>query len=127
MKLKDYKQLILFIIPNIIISAIFFSLVIPEIFMTILMIIGISLLFVFSSLTYYKSMKDALKNAGKTVKYEIRHFIPLIVYIVAGIPIAILLVFILKAGLIIMIGGLILVLVLMCIICYLGMKGVLKD
>jgi len=127
MELKDYKQLILFIIPNIIISAIFFSLVIPEIFMTILMIIGISLLFVFSSLTYYKSMKDALKNAGKTVKYEIRHFIPLIVYIVAGIPIAILLVFILKAGLIIMIGGLILVLVLMCIICYLGMKGVLKD
>jgi len=127
MKLKDYKQLILFIIPNIIISAIFFSLVIPEIFMTILMIIGISLLFVFSSLTYYKSMKDALKNAGKTVKYEIRHFIPLIVYIVAGIPIAILLVFILKVGLIIMIGGLILVLVLMCIICYLGMKGVLKD
>ena len=127
MELKDYKQLILFIIPNIIISAIFFSLVIPEIFMTILMIIGISLLFVFSSLTYYKSMKDALKNAGKTVKYEIRHFIPLIVYIVAGIPIAILLVFILKAGLIIMIGGLILVLVLMCVICYLGMKGVLKD
>ena len=127
MELKDYKQLILFIIPNIIISAIFFSLVIPEIFMTILMIIGISLLFVFSSLTYYKSMKDALKNAGKTVKYEIRHFIPLIVYIVAGIPIAILLVFILKVGLIIMIGGLILVLVLMCIICYLGMKGVLKD
>lgn len=127
MELKDYKQLILFIIPTIIISAIFFSIVIPEIFMTILMIIGISFLFVFSSLTYYKSMKDALKNAGKTVKYEINHFIPLIVYLVVGIPIAILLVFILKAGLIIMVGGTILVLVLMSVICYLGMKGVLKE
>ena len=127
MELKDYKQLILFIIPTIIVSAILFSLALPEIIMTIIMIIGLPLLFVSSSLTYYNSMKDALKHAGKTVKYEIKHFIPLLVYIVAGIPIAILLVFILKAGLIIMVGGTILVLVLMSVICYLGMKGVLKE
>ena len=127
MELKDYKQLIMFIIPTIIVAAILFSLVLPEIVTTIIMIIGLSLLFVSSSLTYYNSMKDALKHAGKTVKYKIKHFIPLIVYVVAGIPIAILLVFILKVCLIIMVGGLILVLVLMCIICYLGMKGVLKE
>ena len=121
MKLKYFKQLIIFIVLSMIISILFFTFTSGLIWL----IIGIIALFVLSGNCYWASLKDVNKDTGKNVKLELKHFFPLILYYIIGVPLGIL--FIIINLVILSIIGLLLVIIFLSFIIYWGMKKLLKE
>ena len=121
MELKYFKQLIIFIVSTILISILLLSLTDGLIWLAI----GLVALFLMSGYSYLASLKDCKKYTGKDLKFELNHFIPLILYYLISIPIAIVLAIINEK--IYLVLGLIAVLLYISVIIYWGMRRILKD
>jgi len=121
MKLKYFKQLIIFIVLSIIISILLFTFTEGLIWL----IVGLIALFVMSGFCYLASLKDINKDTGKNIKIEFKHLIPLVLYYIISVPIAII-VLIVNLQLITILG-LIAVLIFISFIMYWGMKRFLKE
>jgi len=121
MKLKYFKQLIIFIVLSIIISILLFTFTEGLIWL----IVGLIALLVMSGFCYIASLKDINKDTEKNVKIEFKYLFPLILYYIISVPIAII-VLIINVQ-IITILGLIAVLIFISFIMYWGMKRFLKE
>ena len=121
MELKYFKQLIIFIIATIIISILLLTLTEGIIWL----IIGLIALFVMSGYSYFASLKDLEKYISKEIKFNLNTFIPLLLYYLITVPIAVVLAIINDK--IYLALGLVAVLLYISFIIYWGMKRVLNE
>jgi len=121
MKLKYFKQLMIFIVLSIIISILLFTFTEGLIWL----IVGLIALFVMSGYCYLASLKDINKDTGKHIKIEFKLLFPLVLYYIISVPIGIIVIIINDK--ILSILGLIMVLIFISFIMYWGMKRILKE
>jgi NhaP-type Na+/H+ or K+/H+ antiporter len=92
----------------------------------VLLFIGLLVLFTLGSLSYFISLKDVAEDLNREFEPNLKKCLPIILFIVIGLPISIVLLLLQVETLILMIG-LAILLVFVSIMYYWGMKLELEE
>jgi hypothetical protein len=131
MKSSYFKHLAIFLIVTVIITVILT--VIIEVALAafhfvgdLLLFIGVLLLFTLGSFSYFISLKDVAEDLNREFELTLKKCVPILLFVVIGLPIAIVLLLLGAETLILMIG-LAILLVFVSVMYYWGMKLEIQE
>jgi len=129
MKKHYFKHLAIYLIITVIITIILTLIIeflLPPLVGEILLFIGLLLLFILGSLSYYTSLKDVAEDLNREFEITLKKFVPILLFVGIGLPIAIVLL-LLKVETLILMIGLVILLVFVSAMYYWGMKLELQE
>lgn len=129
MKKHYFKHLAIYLIITVIITIILTLIIeflLPPLVGEILLFIGLLLLFILGSLSYYTSLKDVAEDLNREFEITLKKFVPILLFVGIGLPIAIVLLLLNVETLVLMIG-LVILLVFVSAMYYWGMKLELQE
>mgnify|MGYP006280322085 CR=1 FL=1 len=129
MKSSYFKHLAIFLILTTIITIILTVIIeffLPPFIGEVLLFVGLLVLFILGSLSYFISLRDVAEDLNREFELTLKKSVPIILFIVIGLPISIVLLLLHVETLILMIG-LVILLVFVSIMYYWGMKIELEE
>lgn len=129
MKSSYFKHLAIFLIVTIIITIILTMIIeflLPHFIGDVVLFIGLLFLFILGSLSYFTSLKDVAEDLNREFELNLKKCVPIILFVIIGLPISIVLMLLQVETLILMIG-LVILLVFVSIMYYWGMQIELKE